>query len=378
MGKPKTFMLPKSAIWDNLKKSGLSFMLLSTHDGEKITFEIGDVVYRNMPGGSYISTFLSDTFEKQGPGWVKQVPDVNMSFNDKVEYFIKNYSEIDTAYMTVTTLLDEVYPRIGKPFHLKGFVTQDLSARVFKEKIRDITGNYPKGTYASTEILFSALPSIEYPGSFFFDWRVLYCEFIPEERAVNPNQTKVEDSPQTVALKEVEPGKKYQLIATPFENDLTRYVMSDVLECVSKGDNILGTELPVFNFFSRNDKLLILHNFTRISEEELLHVLNEAKIPFVDFTARLETEGTREYIAVYLEPSSDMKAEDVASILHRELQKFDKDYRDLTAFFKYIPLQVHLLPRGAFKKYIREKDGVARIERIGMREDRFRELLKIG
>ncbi len=35
-------------------------MLLSTHDGDKVTFEIGDTVYRNAPGGSHISAFMTD------------------------------------------------------------------------------------------------------------------------------------------------------------------------------------------------------------------------------------------------------------------------------------------------------------------------------
>jgi hypothetical protein len=378
MGRPKTFLLPKSAIWDNIKKTGLSNILLHSHDGEKITFEIGDTYYRNTPGGSYLSGFLTDTLDRQGSGWVKQVPDLNLSFQEKVEYFIENFKDIDIAYMTVTTLLDEVYPRIGKPFYLKGFITADRSAGVLKEKIKEITGGYPKVTYGSTETMLSALSSIEYPGSFFFDWRIMYCEFIPEDQVMSPDQEKVEDLPETVPLNEVKVGEKYQLIATPFKNDMTRYVMPDVFECVSKGDDILGTELPAFNFFARIDKLIVLHNFTRIAEDELLHVLKKAEIPFVDFTTRMEIKGARDHMVMYLELYSAMKAEDVTRLIHQELIKFDKDYRDLTEFLKYIPLEVHLLPRGAFRRYLRLKEGQPRIERIGMKEDRFKELLGIS
>lgn len=378
MGKPKIFLLPKSAIWDNLKKTGLSLMLISTHDGEKITFEIGDVVYRNLLGGFGISGHLTGIFEKRSTGWVKQVPDITMSFQEKVEYFIENYRKIDIAYMTVTTLLDEVYPRIGKPFHLKGFMTMDRSATALKEKIKEITGSYPKVTYGSTETMLSSLPSIEYPGSFFFDWRILYCEFLPEEKTMSLDQEKVVDPPETVPLIDVEIGKRYQLVATPFKNDMTRYVTSDLLECVSKGDSILGTELPVFNFFSRTDKLVALHNFTRIAEDELIRVLKETNIPFVDFTVRVEQEGAKEYMVIYLELSSEMKTEDVTRLLHTEFIKFDKDYRDLKNFLKYTPIRVHLLPRGTFKRYLSLKKGIPRIERIGMREERLRELLEIG
>lgn len=375
MGKPKAFLLPKSAIRDNLLKTGLSFMFLATHDGKKTNFEVGDVVYRNAPGVSYISGLLSDTFDKQSSGWVKQVPDINMSFHDKVEYFISHYREIDVAYMTTTTLMDEIYPRIGEPFHLKGFITQDRSASVLKDKIREITGHYPKVSYGSTETLLSALPSIEHPGCFFFDWRIVYCEFLPEEVSMSSETDVSEKSVETVPLMDVSVGRRYQLVATPFKNDLTRYMTPDILECVSKGDSILGIDLPVFSFFGRTDRLVVMHNFTRIAEEELIKVLNEAAVPYVDFTVKVELDGSREYMVMYIEPKSSLDVEGVTSLLHQTLIGVDKDYRDLTNFMKYRPLKVRPLPRGAFKRYLRRKDGVPRIERIGMREDRLKELL---
>jgi hypothetical protein len=375
MGKPKAFLLPKSAIRDNLMKTGLSFMFLATHDGEKTNFEVGDVVYRNIPGGSYLSGLLTGTFDKHSSGWVKQVPDIDMSFQDKVEYFVANYREIDVAYMTITTLLDEVYPRIDEPFHLKGFITQDRSATVLKDKIREITGFPPKVTYGSTETLFSALPSIGHPGCFFFDWRVIYCEFIPEESSFSSEADVSEKKVETVPLMNVSVGERYQLIATPIKNDLTRYVTPDILGCVSKGDDVLGFDMPVFNFYGRMDKLVVMHNFTRIAEEELISVMKEAEVPYVDFTVRVEPEGSREYMVMYLETKPGLMAEEVVSRLHKTILRVDKDYRDLTDFMKYIPLKVTMLPEGSFRRYLRGKDGMPRIERIGMREDRLKGLL---
>jgi len=376
MGKPKTFLLPKKGIWDNLTKTGLSFMFLSTHDGEKICFEVGDSVYRNIPGGSYLSGFLSDTFESRRSALVRQVPELEMTYHEKVDYFIENYPEIQVAYMTVTTLLDEVYPRIGKPFQLKGFITQDRSAEVLKEKIREITGNYPKVTYGSTETLFSGLPSIEFPGCFFLDWRNMYCEFLPEEKSVETEEGLVEESTSdTLKLMEVEAGKRYQLIATPFGNDMTRYVTPDIFECVSNGDGILETELPIFSFFARKDRLIVLHNFTRIAEEEILNVLRDTAVPFKDFTARVEIEGARDYMTIYMELSSPMDTAEVSSRIHEELLRIDKDWRDLSEMMKYIPLKIHLLPEGAFSRYLAKKQGMPRIERIGMRDERLTELL---
>ena len=375
MGQPKTYLLPKTGIWDNLMKTGLSIMFLSTHDGEKITFEFGDTVYRNIPGGSYISGFLADTFQDRRSNWVRQVPKLDMTYHEKVDYFVTNYQDIDVAYMTVTSLLDDIYPRIGKPFKLKGLITQDRSASVFKEKIREVAGTYPKVTYGSTETFLSGLSSIEFPGCFFLDWRIMYSEFIPEDKAVDVEGALVEEPPETVPLMEVEAGKRYQLITTPFKNDMTRYITPDIFECVSNGDSILGTELPIFSFYTRKDKLITLHNFTRISEEELLMVLRDADIPFTDFTTKVELSGAKEYLSIFIELSSHMDVSEVTRRLNDELLKVDKDWRDLTSFMRYMPLKVRLLPNGAFSRYLGKKDGLPRIERIGMRDERLKELL---
>lgn len=375
MGKPKNFLVPKKGLYHNVTTTGLSFMFICTHDGEKMTFEVGDTIYKNIPGGSYISGVLSDIFKDQSDTLVRNVPEKEISYKDKVDYFIKNYRDIDIAYMTVTTLLDDVYPRIGEPFKLKAFITQDQSASALREEIREAVGTYPKTTYGSTETYLSGMASVEHPGSFFMDWRGVYCEFIPEGNYVGYDKNVIPEPPETVKLMEVEPGSRYQFVVTPYKNDLVRYVTTDVFECIDIGDSILGMELPIFRFYSRGDKLVSVHNFTRISEEELLSVLKEAEIPFVDFTVRVELEGSREYMAMYLELSAPMDPDEVLRRLDSGLLNVDKDWRDLSSFMDYTPLKIRLLPKGAFRRYLSSKVGMPRVERIGMRDDRLTELL---
>jgi hypothetical protein len=374
MGKPKAYLIPKSSIRYTISKVGLSFFLLTTHDGKDIRFEIGDIVYRNSPGGSHLSAFLDDEYKNKGSEIAEQVPDINMSYDDKVQYFIDHYEEIDVAYMTVNALMDEVYPRIGKTFHLKGFITQDISARVLKEEIKQITGNYPKTNYGSTETNLVGLPSIEYPGCFFFDWRMAYYEFLPEAEAKGAEVDYVGPPPETVKMKDVNVGERYQLVVTPFRNDLTRYIMPDIMECVSLGDNVLDVQMPVFAFYGRADRLIVLHNFTRIAEEEILLVLKNAAVPYVDFTARVELHGAKQFMVIYIELTEDIEPAEVVDKMHRALLDFDKDWRDLTDFMKYTPLKVHVLPRGTFAEYMRVKDGMPRVQRISMRDDRLEQI----
>ncbi|MCW4049337.1 MAG: GH3 auxin-responsive promoter family protein [Candidatus Bathyarchaeota archaeon] len=376
MGKPKTFLLPKSGLWASIQKSGMTFMFLCTHDGENITYEIGDTVYENMPGGQFISAFYHDVInERVDTGWVTQVPDVNIAFQDKIEYFIEHHNEINVAYMTVTSLIDQVHPKLKEAINLKGFITQDRSAYVLKDKIKEITGSYPKTIFGATETMFGTLPSIEYPGCFFFDWRVIYTEFIPEEHAIhNDRVTSIATDP-IVPMTEVEVGQVYQLIATPFGNDLIRYVMPDLLECIAKEDKILDTSIPVFKYYSRCDNLLVLQNFTRINEDELIDVLNSVGVEYIDFVANRELDGSREYLKLYIELREETDKTELLSKIHEQLIHYDKDWRDLCSMLEYEPLKIQVLPRGAFKQYLQRKSGVPKISRINMKENNLKLLL---
>jgi len=255
---------------------------------------------------------------------------------------------------------------------LKAFFTQDISAAPLKERIREVTGGYPRTVFGSTESMMSNLPSLEHPGAFLFDWRVIYPEFVPEKLRVDTGVESTE-APETLSLDQIEAGKRYQFIATPFFNDLTRFVMPDIFECMSMGDSVLGCEAPVFKYYSRADRLMVLHNFTRIPEEELVQAVMDAGVPFVDFTARRELDGSREYMGLYIELSGEMAAEEVSRRVHEELLKVDKDWRDLADFLGYLPLSVRLLPKGTVARFLEGREGVPRVQRIGMREDVFRD-----
>ena len=369
MGKPKKYLLPKPAIIDNMMKTGFAITIISSHNGDRFTFEFGDVVYANVPGGNHISTHNVELGSRRAEMFVKQVPDTNLTFMEKIDYFVNNHENIDYAYMTVPTLLDTVYPLIGEPFTLKGFMTQDSSAEVLKDEIKKVSGNYPRVTFGSTESLAASLPSVQYPGCFFFDWRINYVELIPEEDKVPIDSGRIDELPEIVYFTEAEPGRRYQLIVTPFAADVTRYVMPDILECVSSGDDVLGSSSPVFRYHARSDKIIVLHNFTRIIEKEILEVLQDEGIPFVDFVAKRETEGTKDYMTLYIELKTPMDEKELFEKITEGFHKYDKDWRDLSEYLEYEPLKIKKLEKGSFRSFLERKTGIARVDRINMRDE---------
>lgn len=376
LGKPKKYLLPKPAIINNMMKTGFAITIISSHNGERFTFEFGDVVYANVPGDNHISKHNVELGGSKASMFVKQVPETNLSFMEKVEYFVTNHESINYAYMTVPTLLDTVYPLIGEPFNLKGFMTQDSSAEVLKNEIKKVSGNYPRVTFGSTESLAATLPSVQYPGCFFFDWRINYVELIPEESKVPINAGRIDEPTEIIYFTEAELGRRYQLVVTPFDADVTRYVMPDILECVSDGDDVLGSNSPVFRYHARSDKIIVLHNFTRIIEKEILEVLHDTDIPFVDFVAKKETEGTKDYMTIYIELKSPFDEKKLFEKINEGINTYDKDWRDLRKYLEYEPLRIKILEKGSFKRFLEEKTGIARIDRINMREELLELLLK--
>ncbi len=377
MSKPKVYLTPKIFLTKALMNTSLSVIFLSSYDGEKYHFAFGDTFYTNLPGGSFISNIASKEISRTSSGLVKMVPpdSDNMTFQEKVDYFVDHYKEIDIAQMNITTLLDDIKPRINEKIQLKTFLTMDASAYELKERVKDFIGIYPKTPYASTETISSTITSIDPPCGFFFDWRMIYPEFIPEKYAVTHEVERIDDVPEIIKLQDVEQGGRYQLIITPLYSELTRSVTSDILECISLEDKVLKVKTPIFRFYSRADRILSIHNFTRINETELVMVLEETKLPFVDFTAHKELDNTREYLRLYVEFSEDIDLNEAAKKIHETFFEIDKDYRDLTNMMEYVPLRLSILPRGAFKNFFQKKEGTSRVARIGMREERLKLLL---
>ena len=377
MGKPKVYLMPQTAFKNNLKNAGLSLIFVVTHDGENSTVEVGDTIFTNMPGGSFVAGFMGDSFKRDNSSFLHMVPpDANsMGFKDKVDYFINNHQKIDIAYMTVTSFLDEIVPKVKEPIQLKGFMTQDIAAGPLKEDIRAVSGTYPSTVYASTEGMLMGLPSVQYPGAFFLDWRVVYPEFIKKDEALNVDIGAIYEHPDVIKMSDLKIGERYQLIISPLFNDMTRYVTPDILECIATGDDNLGVEIPIFKYYSRADNILVLHNFTRISEEELVSVLKISGVPFVDFAVQKTLEDAREYLHLYIELKEEMPYDELQSKVNEALREFDKDWRDLTNFLNYTPLRITVLAKATFANFLHNKPGMARVVRIGMRPERFQELL---
>ncbi len=374
-GSEKWFMIPRLSFVKCLK-TGLATLMAMFHDGEKITFNYGDIIFVNVAPRPFSGGYVLSNLEPETYGIIRLVPNINLRFKDKVKFFIRNHKKVDGAVMLASTLISCVMHEIEGRVKLKGLLTLDSQiAEMYRDEIEDFTGIPARTIYATTETLNCTVPSVQHTLGFFFDWRRGIFEFLPVEKGVSREVT----SENLVPLNEVKVGEAYRPVFTSLEGEMTRYVINDSLLCVAKGDDILGTDFPVFRFHSRLETTISLQNFTRISEEELLVSLKHSDVRFVDFTARVEVENGLECLAIYLEHTGNMSVEEIKGYIHNHLYETDKDYRDLVDFFDYVPIRIRFVKKGAFSRYM-EKKGTSwgKVERINMEEEVFKKTIADG
>lgn len=373
-GKEKWFLMPRGSIIKSVFETSVPALIISTHDGEKITLEYGDTLYINTaPRPFVLGTMVSVASGKSGRfPLVNIVPNLNLSFSDKVKYFIKNHEKIDAAVVQASILVSQIMPAIKKRVRLKSIFCPDtIIAEMYFDEIFNFVGVPPRTTYNSTETLNCTVPSIQHSLGFFFDWRRGFFEFTP----LKDEEIKGDE---TVTVDEVEVGGIYHVIYTSFEGELTRYATYGAMKCIAKGDDVLGIDCPIFKFHTRLERNISLHNFTRISEDELITAFRESGIQFVEFTARKETESGLEYLAIYVETMEDLEVDKIQESLHKQLYNKDRDYRDLVDFYGYVPLKVHLVPKGVFAKYLINKvAAMSKVARIKMPEEEFKKFIQL-
>jgi hypothetical protein len=373
-GRDKWFLVPRKAMRKVLRETALPVIFSLFHDGEKITLEYGDTMYLNLGPAPFLSgsMFNMGSSEKRAP-FLNLVPNINLSFKEKVDFFILNYRQINAAWFMASTIVTRVMPDIDEPVKLKGLMLiDDLVARAYKSEITKFFDTSPKTLYASTETIAPTIPSVQHSMGFIFDLRRGIFEFEEIGKTQNGEEKPVE-------LNEVKVGNVYRLIYTDLIGELTRYNTDSSFKCVAKGDDAIGSDFPVFEYHARLDRSMSIMNFTRIDEKELMEAFQGAGIQFMDFTAKVERDGGHEYLNIYVELLGKKSDKEVEREIHKYLYSTDQDYKMLSDLFGYIPLKVISLPTGIFAKYLEDRKGAyPKVSRIDMDKEDFAKLMLLA
>jgi hypothetical protein len=235
---------------------------------------------------------------------------------------------------------------------LKGLISAGSDGSVYKDKIREMWGRTPMDMYACTEGLVISLQTWDYEGLCFYP-SLNFFEFIPEEDVL---KAKLDSTfkPRTFLLDEVEAGQNYQIAITNFHGGpFVRYIVGDMIRITARRNDRLNIDIPQMVYHSRVDDMIDIAGFTRLTESVIWKALEQSGVAYEDWTARKELKD-KPILHLYIEPKGkDGYAPDYyAGLIHEQLRILDKPYSELESYLGLKPLEVTLIPEGAFNRYM--------------------------
>jgi hypothetical protein len=235
---------------------------------------------------------------------------------------------------------------------VKGLITGGSDGSVYREKIKAMWGRYPLDLYASTEAMEIAFQTWDYQGLTFYPALNFY-EFIPEEESLR-SRADPDYQPSTLLLNEVKPGENYEIVITNFYGGpFTRYRQGDMIKITAMRNEQLHIDIPQMVYHSRVDDMIDIAGFTRLTETIIWKALEHAGIAYEDWAARKELKD-KPILHLYLEPraSNHLTADEIARLVDEQLKILDTPYSELESYLGLKPLEVTLLPQGAFGRYM--------------------------
>jgi len=243
---------------------------------------------------------------------------------------------------------------------VKVIVGGGADSSIFADRVEELWGKRPLEIYGATEGGIYATQTWDYEGMTFIP-NLNFFEFIPEREHFKW-QLNREYQPKTILMDEVEEGKNYEIVLTSFHGGIfTRYRIGDIVRITSLRNESLGIDTPQMVFQGRADDFVDVTSLGRLTEKMIVQAVESTTIPHVDWVARKEIVDNESVLHLYMELRDGYIAseESVATEVHEQFRKMDKRHRcnlynligDMQTVLGLRPVQVSLLPQGAFASY---------------------------
>jgi hypothetical protein len=244
---------------------------------------------------------------------------------------------------------------------VKVVVGGGVDSAIFRERVVELWGRQPLEIYGATEGGIFATQTWDHEGMTFIP-NLNFLEFIPE-REWFKWQLDHSYQPKTILLDEVKAGEKYEIVITNFHGGImTRYRIGDIIKVTSLRNEKLNIDIPQIVFHSRADDFIDIAGLGQLTERVMQEAIGNSGIPYVDWVARKEIIDNKSVLHIYLELREGYIAgeESLATAIREQFKKLDRKHRcnfynligDMETVLGLKPLEVTLLPQGAFSSYM--------------------------
>jgi hypothetical protein len=240
-------------------------------------------------------------------------------------------------------------------WHLKGIITSGTDTEIYKDKIEHYWGKKPLEGFACTEGGLMAMQAWNFKGMVFFP-AIAFLEFIPLDEHQR-NQDDPSYIPKTLLYDELDLGI-YELVLSNFNGGvLVRYRMGDLFEVTANADEEIGSVLPQVRFYSRSNDFIDLGNILRLTETGIWKTIEATGLKYVDWVAQKETFKAYPTLHLFIELSKpgSIPEEQVQEMIRQSFSAGYSDYDGMKEILNVEPVEVSLLPGGAFKAYMKYK-----------------------
>ena len=249
---------------------------------------------------------------------------------------------------------------------IKVVVGGGADSAIFQKRVEELWGKRPLELYGGTEGGVYATQAWDYEGMTFIS-NLNFFEFIPEREQFKW-QLDHSYQPKTVLLDEVKAGESYEIVITNFHGGvLVRHRIGDIVKITSLRNEKLGIDIPQMTFERRADDLIDIASLGRLTERVIWEAIENTGIPYVDCVARKEVIDNKPVLHLYLELRDDYIASEgsMAAEIREQFKKLDGKYRcnfysligDMETMLGLKPVEVTLLPQGAFSNYIAQREA---------------------
>jgi len=249
---------------------------------------------------------------------------------------------------------------------VKVVVGGGMDSAIFGKGIEELWGRKPLELYGGTEGGIYAVQTWDYEGMTFIP-NLNFFEFIPE-REYFKWQLDHSYQPKTILLDEVKAGENYEIVITNFHGGImTRYRPGDMVRISSLRNEKLNIDIPQMVFYSRADDLIDIASLGRLTGRVIEEAVENTGIAYVDWVARKELIDNKPALHLYLEPRDEYIAseEGMAAAIREQFKKLDRKYRcnfysligNMETVLGLKPLEVTLLPQGAFSSYMTQRQA---------------------
>jgi len=241
-----------------------------------------------------------------------------------------------------------------------------IDSAIFRKRVEELWGRRPLELYGSTEGGIHATQTWDYEGMTFVP-NLNFFEFIPEGEHFKW-QLDHSYQPRTILLDEVKAGENYEAVITNLHGGImTRYKIGDMIKITSLRNERLNIDIPQMIFHGRADDLVDIASLGRLTERVIWEAIENTGIPYVDWVACKELIDNKPALHIYLELRDDYIAseEGIVAATREQFKKLDRKYRcnfysligDMETVLGLKPVEVTMLPKGAFSSYIAQRQA---------------------